>query len=194
MSIDLGLCCYNSSNDIIAFVVIFTFVWLVSACHMLVCVTNLSGESMTLEAEVSDTIDWLKAKIKDEAGIPTDQQRLIFQDKQLEGWLKTLSDFDIHDDCTLSLLVTKVFKLHVRKYGSSDCIGLDVDASHKISDIKAEIKNMGDIPTDQQHVCATDWHFRLGVPSVPQLKDEDILADHNINSENNEIVICIGHH
>ncbi|XP_039256160.1 polyubiquitin-like [Styela clava] len=120
-----------------------------------VFVRTLTGKTITLEVDGTDTIESLKQQILEKEGTPVHQQRFIYAGKQLEDG-RTLDDYGIQNGAILHLILRLSGTIQITvDYFTKSTFQLIVTPSDTIAELKTEILNQEGIST-VNHILVFD--------------------------------------
>lgn len=143
---------------------------------MLIDVHPITKETnaFTLEVECTETIGAVKAKIQDKEGIQPNQQRLIYDSKELED-TRTLLDYEIQPGLTLFLVRRNQIRISV-KNTTGQTLSFDVLETDSVESVKAKIHS------EERTEPNLSSKMRL-IYAGKDLEDGRTLLEYNIKTE-----------
>lgn len=118
---------------------------------MQIFVKTLTGKTITLDVDGSNSILMVKDKLYEKTGITIDDQRLIFEGKQLDDY-QTISDYNIIKESTVHLILRLRggIKIFIDTYARTH--NIEVGNGDTILSIKEKILQLEGISPTQQKI------------------------------------------
>ena len=136
-------------------------------------IKTVTGKTITLEVEPSDTVEKVKTKVQDIEGTPPDQQNLFFKGRKLED-SRCLSDYNIPKEATLLWVSRRRRSMKIFiKTVTGKTTTLEVEPSDTIEKVKTKVQDIEGTPPDQQNL----------IFKGRKLEDSRCLSDYNIPKE-----------
>eukprot|EP00475_Leptophrys_vorax_P007974 TRINITY_DN15106_c0_g1_i1.p1 TRINITY_DN15106_c0_g1~~TRINITY_DN15106_c0_g1_i1.p1 ORF type:complete len:946 (+),score=278.82 TRINITY_DN15106_c0_g1_i1:56-2893(+) len=106
-----------------------------------VCLKTLTGKAVNLTVSPNTTVEVFKAMVQDKEGIPPDQQRLVFDRKQMED-SRLLVDYGVTEGSTIHLI------LRLRGGGPEhpqqvvEDSGVDISQKHELKSLEEDFEEL----------------------------------------------------
>jgi ubiquitin C len=140
---------------------------------MQIFVKSLTGKTITVEVQPTDSVESVKQKVYEKEGIPADEQRLVFAGKCLEDG-RTLSDYNVQKENTIHLVLRLKGGMQIFvKTLTGKTYTLDVEATDTVTAVKEKIYEKEGIPPSEQRL----------IFAGKGLEDGRTLQDYNIQKE-----------
>ncbi|XP_065854636.1 polyubiquitin-like [Euphorbia lathyris] len=146
--------------------------------RMQIVLVNLVGRKITMEVDMFDTIDDLKAKIADKEFVRADEQILFCGEEHLKNGNMTLADYNIKKGTIIHCYINLRGAMQIFvKILTGKIIPIEVESSDSIENVKAKVSQK------EKNIPPMLQRFAFG---GEELKDYRTLAYYNI--QNNYIL------